>query len=157
MNKNKLLKFLGYKLVRFVILILVVAIFSFILLDLSPIDPVNAYLRQAAVSETQRQILENYFGTNVPLTTKIYHWLLDLIQFDLGTSLIYRAPVIDIILDKASASIVLMAISWVLSGILGFAMGVVAGKNKGSWIDKAVKVYCYAIQSAPSFWVGMLV
>ena len=50
-----------------------------------------------------------------------------------------------------------MAISWILSGIIGFAMGVVAGKNKGSWIDKAVKVYCYAIQSAPSFWVGMLV
>ena len=157
MNKNKLLKFLGYKLVRFVILILVVAIFSFILLDLSPIDPVNAYLRQAAVSEAQRQILENYFGTNVPLTTKIYHWLLDLIQLNLGTSLIYRAPVIDIIWEKASASIVLMAISWVLSGVLGFVLGVVAGKNKGSWIDKAVKIYCYAIQSAPSFWVGMLV
>ena len=52
---------------------LVVAIFSFILIDLSPIDPVNAYLRQAAVSEAQRQILENYFGTNVPLTTKIFH------------------------------------------------------------------------------------
>ena len=125
MNKNKLLKFLGYKLVRFVILILVVAIFSFILLDLSPIDPVNAYLRQAAVSEAQRQILENYFGTNVPLTTKIYHWLLDLIQLNLGTSLIYRAPVIDIIWEKASASIVLMAISWVLSGVLGDRKSVV--------------------------------
>ena len=129
MNKNRLLKFFGYKLIRFIILMLVVAIFSFILIDLSPIDPVNAYLRQAAVSEAQRQILENYFGTNVPLTTKIFHWLLDLIHFDLGTSLIYRAPVIDIIWEKASASMVLMAISWILSGIIGFALGVVAGKN----------------------------
>ena len=50
-----------------------------------------------------------------------------------------------------------MAISWILSGVLGFILGVLAGKNKGSWIDKAVKVYCYAIQSAPSFWVGMLI
>lgn len=135
----------------------VVAIFSFILLDLSPINPVNTYLRGAAVSEAQRAILESYFGMNVPLPTKIYHWLLDLIQGNLGTSLIYRAPVIDVILDKFMASIVLMAISWILSGIFGFALGVVAGKNKGSWIDKAVKVYCYAIQSAPSFWVGMLI
>ena len=127
-----------------------VAIFSFILLDLSPIDPVNAYLNGAAVSEAQRQILQQYFGTNVPMQTKIYHWLLDLLQGNLGTSLIYRAPVIDVILDKFSASIVLMAISWLLSGVLGFALGVVAGKNKGSWIDKAVKVYCYAIQSAPT-------
>ena len=134
-----------------------VAIFSFILLDLSPINPVTAYLKGAAVSESQRAILESYFGVNVPLPTKIYHWLLDLVQGNLGTSLIYRAPVMDVIMDKFSASIVLMAISWLISGVLGFIFGVVAGKNKGSWIDKAVKVYCYAIQSAPSFWVGMLI
>lgn len=157
MNKNQLIKFFGFKLVRFIILMIAVAIFSFILLDLSPIDPVNAYLKGAAVSESQRAILESYFGVNVPLPTKIYHWLLDLVQGNLGTSLIYRAPVMDVIMDKFSASIVLMAISWLLSGVLGFIFGVVAGKNKGSWIDKAVKVYCYAIQSAPSFWVGMLI
>ncbi len=157
MNKQKLIKFFSYKLIRFVLLMIAVAIFSFVLLDLSPIDPVNAYLKGAAVSEAQRQILQGYFGTNVPLTTKIYHWLLDLVQGNLGTSLIYRAPVMDVIIDKFSASIVLMAISWLLSGVLGFIFGVLAGKNKGSWIDKAVKVYCYAIQSAPSFWVGMLI
>ena len=88
---------------------------------------------------------------------KIYHWLLNLIQGDLGTSLIYRAPVIDVITQKFIASLALMALSWIFSGIIGFALGVVEGKNKGSWIDKAVKVYCYAIQSAPSFWVGMLI
>ena len=157
MNKNQLIKFFGFKLVRFIILMIAVAIFSFILLDLSPIDPVNAYLKGAAVSESQRAILESYFGVNVPLTTKIYHWLIDLAQGNLGISLIYRAPVMDVIMDKFSASIVLMAISWLLNGVLGFLFGVVAGKNKGSWIDKAVKVYCYAIQSAPSFWVGMLI
>ena len=157
MNKNQILKFFGYKLIRFIILMIVVAIFSFILLDLSPINPVTTYLKGAAVSEGQRAILESYFGVNVPLPTKIYHWLLDLVQGNLGTSLIYRAPVIDIIFEKFMASIVLMAISWILSGVLGFVFGVVAGKNKGSLIDKAVKVYCYAIQSAPSFWVGMLI
>ncbi len=134
-----------------------VAIFSFILLDLSPINPVTVYLKGAAVSEAQRTILNQYFGVGVPLHIKIYHWLLNLMQGDLGTSLIYRAPVIDVITQKFIASLALMALSWILSGIIGFALGVVAGKNKGSWIDKAVKVYCYAIQSAPSFWVGMLI
>ena len=157
MNTKKILKFFSYKLIRFIILMLAVAIFSFVLLDLSPINPVSIYLKGAAVSESQRALLESYFGVNVPLPTKIYHWLLDLIQGNLGTSLIYRAPVIDIIIEKFKASIVLMAISWVLSGVIGFGLGVVAGKNKGSLIDKAVKVYCYAIQSAPSFWVGMLI
>ena len=58
MNKQKVAKYFGWKLVRFIVLMIAVAIFSFVLLDLSPIDPVNAYLRQAAVSEAQRQILE---------------------------------------------------------------------------------------------------
>lgn len=157
MNRKSIIKFFGYKLIRFIILMVAVAIFSFILLDLSPINPVSVYLKGAAVSEAQRQILNQYFGVGVPLPTKIYHWLLDLIQGNLGTSLIYRAPVMDVILDKFTASLALMSISWLLSGIIGFLLGVVAGKNKGSWIDKAVKTYCYAIQSAPSFWVGMLI
>ena len=142
---------------RFIILMIAVAIFSFILLDLSPINPVTVYLKGAAVSEAQRTILNQYFGVGVPLHIKIYHWLLNLMQGDLGTSLIYRAPVIDVITQKFIASLALMTLSWIFSGIIGFALGVVAGKNKGSWIDKAVKVYCYAIQSAPSFWVGMLI
>ena len=157
MNRKSIIKFFGYKLIRFIILMIAVAIFSFILLDLSPINPVSVYLKGAAVSEAQRQILNQYFGVGVPLPTKIYHWLLDLIQGNLGTSLIYRAPVIDVIVDKFTASLALMSLSWLLSGIIGFLLGVVAGKNKGSWIDKAVKTYCYAIQSAPSFWVGMLI
>lgn len=157
MNKKSIIKFFSYKFIRFIILMVAVAIFSFILLDLSPINPVSVYLKGAAVSESQRAILNEYFGVGVPLQTKIYHWLLNLIKGDLGTSLIYRAPVLDVIIDKFTASLALMSISWLLSGVIGFLLGVVAGKNRGSWIDKVVKTYCYAIQSAPSFWVGMLI
>ncbi|MBP3226239.1 MAG: ABC transporter permease [Methanobrevibacter sp.] len=157
LNRKGIIKFFSYKLLRFIILMIAVAIFSFILLDLSPINPVTVYLKGAAVSEAQRTILNQYFGVGVPLHIKIYHWLLNLMQGDLGTSLIYRAPVIDVITQKFIAYLALMTLSWIFSGIIGFALGVVAGKNKGSWIDKAVKVYCYAIQSAPSFWVGMLI
>jgi len=157
MNKKSIIKFFSYKFIRFIILMVAVAIFSFILLDLSPINPVSVYLKGAAVSEGQRAILNEYFGVGVPLQTKIYHWLLNLIKGDLGTSLIYRAPVLDVIIDKFTASLALMSISWLLGGVIGFLLGVVAGKNRGSWIDKVVKTYCYAIQSAPSFWVGMLI
>ena len=64
-----------------------VAIFSFILLDLSPIDPVSTYLKGAAVSEAQRAILEGYFGTNVPLPTNTNTALKRTIPKNNGTSL----------------------------------------------------------------------
>jgi peptide/nickel transport system permease protein len=60
-------------------------------------------------------------------------------------------------MERFMASFVLMAISWVISGLIGFGLGIVAGKNKGGWIDKAVKLYCYVLQSAPSFWIGLVI
>lgn len=156
LNK-KVMKFIRNKAIHFIVLMIAVAIFSFVLIELSPIDPVNAYLRSASVTPEQRILLEQYWGVHEPLTTKIFNWLTNLLQGNLGTSLIYRIPVSEVILEKFEASLILMAISWVLSGVLGFALGIVAGKNRGSWIDKIVKVYCYILQSAPPFWIGLLV
>lgn len=154
---NKTMKFIRKKAIHFIVLMLAVSIFSFILLELSPIDPVNIYLKQAVVSPEQRLLLEQYWGVNQPLTTKIFGWLGNLLQGNLGNSLIYRIPVMDVIIERFKASFVLMAISWVVSGVIGFGLGVIAGKNKGGWIDKLVKLYCYILQSAPSFWIGLLI
>lgn len=154
---NKTKKFIRNKTIHFILLMLAVAIFSFILLELSPIDPVNAYLKQAVVSPEQRLILEQYWGVNQPLTTKVFGWLSNLIQGNLGNSLIYRIPVTEVIVERFKASFILMALSWVISGMIGFGLGIVAGKNKGGWIDKLVKLYCYILQSAPSFWIGLLI
>ena len=143
--------FIRNKLIHFIVLMVAVSIFSFILLDLSPIDPVNAYLKQTPVTEAQRALLEQYWGVGQPITTKIFNWFTNFIQGNLGNSLIFRKPVSDVIFEKFTASLVLMFLSWVISGILGFVLGVLAGKNKGSLIDKAIRVYCYILQSAPSF------
>lgn len=156
MNR-KMLYFIRNKTIHFIVLMIAVAIFSFILIDLSPIDPVNIYLQQSAVSEAQRAALEQYWGVGQPITTKIWNWLINLLHGNLGTSLIYRIPVSQVILEKFEASIVLMSISWIISGLIGFLLGVVAGKNRGTWIDKLVKFYCYILQSAPSFWIGLLI
>ena len=156
MNKRTI-KFIRNKTIHFIVLMIAVAIFCFILLDLSPIDPVNAYLQNVPVSSTQRAALESYWGVGQPMYVKVWNWLINLLQGNLGTSLIYRIPVIDVILEKFQASIVLMFLSWLISGIFGFLLGVIAGKNKDTWIDKIIKVYCYILQSAPSFWIGLVI
>jgi peptide/nickel transport system permease protein len=156
LNKSTI-KFIRNKTIHFIVLMIAVAIFSFILLDLSPIDPVNAYLQNVPVSSAQRAALESYWGVGQPMYVKVWNWLINLLQGNLGTSLIYRIPVIDVILEKFQASIVLMFLSWLISGIFGFLLGVIAGKNKDTWIDKIIKVYCYILQSAPSFWIGLVI
>lgn len=89
MNK-KMLEFIRNKAIHFILLMLAVAIFSFILLEMSPIDPVNAYLKEASVTAAQRAMLEQYWGVGQPLTTKIFNWLSMVLTGNLGVSLIYR-------------------------------------------------------------------
>ena len=157
LDKQKILKFLGYKLVRFAILLVAVILLSFILIDMSPINPVNAYISNMMVSPEKIAKLETYWGVNQPITDKLINWLGNILRGDLGTSLIYRIPVINVISQKFTASLILMMTSWVISGVLGFALGVLAGFKRDTWVDKAVKTYCYILQSAPTFWIALLV
>ena len=157
MNTEKLLKFLGKKIVRLIILLIFVILLSFILIDISPINPVKAYISNVIISQNQIAQLEAYWGVNEPITTKLMNWLGNIIQGNLGTSLIFRVPVIDVIKERFVASLTLMLSSWVLSGVLGFVLGIAAAFKKDTIIDKAIKVYCYILQSAPTFWIALII
>ena len=157
MNKQRLLKFLGKKIVRFVILLIFVILLSFLLLDLSPINPVKTYISNVVISQDQIAALEAYWGVNEPITNKMANWLGNVLQGNMGNSLIFRVPVMDVIIERFTASLVLMLSSWAFSGILGFLLGVVAGFKKDTIIDKAIKVYCYVLQSAPTFWIALII
>ena len=70
--------------------------------------------------------------------------------------MIYRVPVIDVIKERFTASLVLMGVSWLFAGILGFILGIVAGAKQGTWVDKAIKTYCYTLAAAPTFWLALV-
>ena len=154
---EKLLKFLGKKIVRFIILLIFVILLSFLLIDMSPINPVKSYISNMIVSQQQIAALESYWGVNEPITTKMINWLGNMVHGDFRTSLIFRMPVIDVIKEKFTASLVLMLSSWIFSGVLGFILGIIAGFKKDTIIDKAIKVYCYILQSAPTFWIALII
>ncbi len=156
-NSQKLMKFLGYKAVRLFILLIAVAAVSFLMIELSPIDPVKSYAAEMGASVQQMIALRSYWQVDVPTYQKLLDWLADLLQLNLGISLIYRIPVINVIVDKFTASAILMITSWAISGVLGFLLGIVAGAKEGTWIDKIIKVYCYLLQSSPAFWIGLII
>ncbi len=155
-NNKKLAKFLGYKFIRLLILLIVIAAISFIMIQLSPIDPVRAYLGQRIVSQEQLAIMGQYWGTNLSLTERVLGWLQTLASGSMGFSLIYRIPVTEVIMQKFTASLTLMVVSWVISAVVGFGLGVIAGAKEGTLIDKAIKTYCYILQSSPTFWIGLV-
>ena len=139
---------------------LAVGLVVFALVSMSPIDPVQANVGQAAyvnMSEAKRAQLASYWGVDVPFWERFANWAGALLQGDMGTSLRFNAPVSEVIAHRAANSLALMGIAWLLSGVLGFALGVAAGARHGGALDRVVRSYCFLLASTPTFWLGLLI
>ena len=139
---------------------LAVGLVVFALVSMSPIDPVQANVEQAAyvnMSEAKRAQLASYWGGDVPFWERFANWAGALLQGDMGTSLRFNAPVSEVIAHRAANSLALMGIAWLLSGVLGFALGVAAGARRGGALDRVVRSYCFLLASTPTFWLGLLI
>jgi peptide/nickel transport system permease protein len=147
------------QLVKFIVLIFAVSVVAFFLVSISPIDPVQANVGQVAylnMSEAKRAQLAEYWGVGTPLWERYGHWLGSALQGDLGLSLRYNAPVTDVIAVRFANSAALMLVAWVISGVLGFALGIVAAAFKDRWPDRLIKGYCFLLASTPTFWLALV-
>lgn len=147
---------LGY-LLRVIALLLASSIVAFALVSLSPIDPVQQYVLGAGnVSMEQREAIAEYWGLNDPPVERYFNWLGALLRGDMGTSVLYRQPVAKIIGERFVNTLALMMTSWLLSGLIGFALGCVMGIWRGKWIDGILKRICLILCSVPTFWLGLV-
>ena len=153
------LQFAGKKLLRMALLLLGVSLTAFLLMSASPLDPLRTNVGQAALgamSPEQIAKLEDYWGVNTPPVERYLGWLSDFVRGDLGTSLLYRQPVTRVVGQRLQNSLWLMAAAWVLSGVLGLALGVIAGACRGRLPDRLIRGYCLLISSTPAFWLALL-
>ena len=142
---------------KMVLLLFAVSIIAFVLVNFSPVDPVQQYvIGVGGVSPEQRLQLEEYWGVNDPPVERYMNWLSALMHGDFGTSLLYRRPVIDIIGERFVNSFALMLCAWLFSGIIGFILGCVMGMKKDGIVDRMIKKICYILSSVPTFWLGLI-
>ena len=154
---KRILISLGANLVRLITLLVAVCAISFGLINLSPIDPVQAYVGAGvSVSPEQRENISAFWGLDEPKGQQFLAWSGALLKGDLGQSLIYRRPVMSIIKERFKASIALMGIAWILSGVVGFLFGIIMGVWKDRLPDRMIKTMCLVLSSTPTFWIGLL-
>ena len=157
MKSKYYLKFTGKYLVRMVTLLIAVSVISFVLVSLSPVDPVQQYVGSVPnVSVEQRAKIAEYWGLNDPPVERFLAWGKSILHGDFGVSLLYRRPVLDIIREKFAASLALMMTAWVFSGVIGFGGGCMMGVWNGKWPDKILKKVCLIMCSIPTFWIGIV-
>lgn len=145
------------KLFSTLLLLLAVSAIAFILVSMSPIDPVQQYiLSVGGVSADQRIQLEAYWGVNEPPIQRFFTWLFEILHGNFGESLLYRRPVLAIIGERFANSLMLMMCAWGFSGLIGFVLGCIMGSNKDKVSDRIIKRICYLLSSVPTFWIGLL-
>ncbi|HBC6263944.1 ABC transporter permease [Citrobacter sp. wls618] len=143
---------------RLIVLLVLVAAGTFMLLSFSPVDPIRAYIGNDLLHVPPEQYarIAARWGLDQPLWERFGHWFIRVLQGDLGYSMLFNAPVASVIKERFATSLALLGGAWLLSGILGTAMGFVAGRYLNRWPDKAICRLSYLLSSLPTFWIGML-
>ncbi|KRE82450.1 ABC transporter permease [Paenibacillus sp. Soil766] len=145
------------RLIRVVTLLIGLSILTFSLINLSPLDPINAYIGgDSSASPEQIEKIKEYWGQDKSPVEQYFSWAGAMLQGNFGSSKLYRSPVIDIIKSRFLTSLALMGTAWILSGVIGYMLGMIAAMNRGKTTDKIIKWYSFTLVSTPIFWMGLL-
>lgn len=144
--------------IQLITLLALTAAGVFVLLSFSPVDPVKAYLGSdlMRVDPSQYPLIKARWGLDQPLWMRLWQWFKNLCSGDMGYSLLYNMPVIDVIRERAGPSLLLIGSAWLLSGIGGVLAGITAGLYLNRWPDKIIRTASYIASSLPMFWVGLI-
>jgi peptide/nickel transport system permease protein len=138
------------------VMVLVSALVFFIM-NLLPGDPAMLILQgQAASTPEQIDRLREQLNLDDPAVIRYGRFVVGAVQGDLGTSVQYKRPVIDIILERLPSTVQLTAASLVVAIVVGFALGVLAAVKHNTWVDTAAMVFSVFGLTMPIFYIGLL-
>ncbi|WP_421950635.1 ABC transporter permease [Pelagibacterium sp.] len=148
----------GYILKRLVSAIPVIiglSVIVFGIMALIPGDPALAILGSYATPENVARI-NRELGLDRPVWEQYFVWVGNMMQGDFGRSFILNRPVIDEVLERFGATLILAGASLVLCSILGIFAGVVSAVRQFGWTDRIVTFFVLIGISTPAFWLGLI-
>jgi peptide/nickel transport system permease protein len=148
----------GYILKRLVSAIPVlfgITIIVFVIMSLIPGDPATAILGAYATPENVEK-LNRDLGLDQPMVSRYFIWLSNMLTGDFGRSYSLNRPVIDEVLERFNATLILAGTAFVLCSLLGILAGVVSAARQYGFADKAITFVVLIGISVPSFFLGMM-
>lgn len=136
-------------------IILGVALVCFMLVHITPGDPLVAVLPADASQELADQLRAAY-GFDRPLPVQFGLWLWRALHGDLGSSIATGRPVLAEVMRAVSNTVMLAIAAAIISFLLGLFFGLVAGYFRDSWIDKVATSIAISGVSLPHYWLGMV-
>ncbi|WP_047458887.1 ABC transporter permease [Rhizobium rhizogenes] len=134
-------------------MLLAVSLLTFILLRLTPGDPIDAYVDpNVPMSPADLVELRTRLGLDRPLPVQYLAWLKEALAGNLGYSIKrFDQPVLDLVLSRIGPTLLLMGSAIVIAVVAGVAIGVVSAVRRNSLLDVSFSVFALAGISSPAF------
>lgn len=143
------------RLVSAIPVLLGITIIVFLIMSLIPGDPATAILGSYATPENVKKLNQD-LGLDKPMVQRYGIWLGNMLTGDFGRSYSLNRPVLDEILERFNATLILAGTSFVLCSVLGILAGVISAARQYGLADKAITFVVLIGISLPSFFLGMM-
>lgn len=143
------------RLILMVPVLLGLTVIVFLIMSLIPGDPALAILGSYATPDNVAKLRAD-LGLDKTMVEQYWIWLTNMLQGDFGRSYSLNRPVLDEILERFGATLILAGTALVLCTIFGLLTGVVSAVRQYGWADKALTFAVLIGISIPSFWLGLL-
>jgi peptide/nickel transport system permease protein len=143
------------RLISAIPVLLGITVIVFLIMAMIPGDPATSILGSYATPENVARINRD-LGLDKPLVQRYFIWLGNMLTGDFGRSFSLNRPVLDEIVERFNATLVLAGTSFVLCALLGILAGVVSAARQYGWADKAITFIVLIGISVPAFFLGMM-
>lgn len=147
--------YIAKRLLAVIPVLLGLSVIVFMMMALIPGDPATAILGNYATPENVAR-LNAQLGLDKPLPRQYFIWLGSLLQGDLGRSFALNRPVLDEVMERFSATLILAGAALVLCSISGLLAGIVSAVRQFGWVDRIITLFVLIGISTPSFFLGLM-
>jgi peptide/nickel transport system permease protein len=144
------------RLAQVVPIVLVIIVVNFFLIHLAPGDPIAYIIGDAPVPEEVVAQLRQKLGLDQPLITQLLIYFSNVIRGDFGYSYVAREPVLDVVLARLPATLLLTVTQYILAIVAGIGLGVISARRKSWMADTTTTLISVVGYAVPVFWRGQM-
>lgn len=151
-------KFICYRILSLVPIVLLSSFCVFCLLRLGGSDPVMMYIMHSQIPATEEMIatLRAEFGLDKPLLEQYFLWLKDAIMLDFGDSYMNGRAVSEDFLRFLPNTLLLVLFGFILTLLFALPLGFLSMYYHNKLPDMFIRIFCFIGVSMPNFWLGFL-
>ena len=151
-----MIRFIASRVLQAAPLVVGVSLIGFALMHLAPGGPLAVYTMNAGTSAQDVERIRVIFGLDQPIHVQYWRWASHMLVGDWGTTFFGGRPVLDVILERLPATLLLMGCALSVAIVLGLSIGVLGAVRRHSVFDLLATGGALFALSFPTFWFGLM-